>query len=285
MVSGATYDRIDDDGLHVTVDGEARVIAADTVVVCAGQDSVRGLHDALDRESHLIGGADVAAELEPSAQRAIRQGTEVWRRCEDPRRRPPPAGHDRGAHPPRARPRRGRLPAPAVRPAVGSRSATGLGRWPPPASRPAARPRLLAAPRGDGHLVVDVPGWRAPELTGAPLRAYLRRLGYDARSWGFGNQRGRQPAPTSTGSRSRLLELVEQTGRPASLVGWSLGGVVAREVARRHPEAVRRVVTYARPWSAGPPSPRRPAPSRPRPTVRAGGSPSGSTPSHRSACP
>jgi 2,4-dienoyl-CoA reductase (NADPH2) len=75
QVSGATYDRIDDEGLHVTVDGEPRVIACDTVVVCAGQESVRGLYDGLDRPAHLIGGADVAAELD--AKRAIKQGTEV----------------------------------------------------------------------------------------------------------------------------------------------------------------------------------------------------------------
>ena len=75
QVSGATYDRIDDDGLHITVDGTARVIEVDTVVVCAGQDSVRGLYDELDRDAHLIGGADVATELD--AKRAIKQGTEV----------------------------------------------------------------------------------------------------------------------------------------------------------------------------------------------------------------
>jgi 2,4-dienoyl-CoA reductase (NADPH2) len=84
MVSGATYDRIDDDGLHITVDGAPQVVACDTVVVCAGQDSVRGLYDVLDHRSahltagatvHLIGGADVAAELD--AKRAIKQGTEV----------------------------------------------------------------------------------------------------------------------------------------------------------------------------------------------------------------
>lgn len=76
MVSGATYDRIDDEGLHVTIDGVPRVIEADTVVVCAGQDSVRELYDGLDRSGvHLIGGADVAAELD--AKRAIKQGTEV----------------------------------------------------------------------------------------------------------------------------------------------------------------------------------------------------------------
>ncbi|MFE6760177.1 FAD-dependent oxidoreductase [Streptomyces sp. NPDC057684] len=78
MVAGATYDRIDDAGLHVTVDGNSTVIPVDTVVLCTGQDSARGLYDdllAAGREAHLIGGADVAAELD--AKRAIRQGTEL----------------------------------------------------------------------------------------------------------------------------------------------------------------------------------------------------------------
>ena len=77
QVSGATYDLIDEAGLHVTVDGESRLIEVDDVVVCAGQESVRSLYDELvgrdpDRKVHLIGGADVAAELD--AKRAIEQG-------------------------------------------------------------------------------------------------------------------------------------------------------------------------------------------------------------------
>ncbi|MFG2518180.1 FAD-dependent oxidoreductase [Streptomyces sp. NPDC048527] len=78
MVAGATYDRIDDAGLHVTVDGNSTVIPVDTVVLCTGQEPRRGLYDdllAAGREAHLIGGADVAAELD--AKRAIRQGTEL----------------------------------------------------------------------------------------------------------------------------------------------------------------------------------------------------------------
>ncbi|WP_323791009.1 NADPH-dependent 2,4-dienoyl-CoA reductase [Nocardioides sp.] len=74
QVSGASYDLIDDAGLHVTVDGEKRVIAVDHVVVCAGQESVRTL--VVDGSGHyVIGGADVAAELD--AKRAIKQGTEL----------------------------------------------------------------------------------------------------------------------------------------------------------------------------------------------------------------
>ncbi len=78
QVSGATYDRVDDDGLHVTVDGVQRVLDVDHVVLCAGQESVRGLYDALvdaGGDPHLIGGADVAAELD--AKRAIEQGTRL----------------------------------------------------------------------------------------------------------------------------------------------------------------------------------------------------------------
>ena len=79
LLPGVTYDRVDDEGLHITVNGEARVLAVDTVVVCAGQESVRDLYDELaatrDQGLHLIGGADVAAELD--AKRAIDQGTRV----------------------------------------------------------------------------------------------------------------------------------------------------------------------------------------------------------------
>ncbi|OEJ24928.1 NADPH-dependent 2,4-dienoyl-CoA reductase [Streptomyces agglomeratus] len=78
MVAGAAYDRIDDEGLHITVDGEQRLIPVDTVVLCTGQEPRRELYDTLLAAGlpvHLIGGADVAAELD--AKRAIRQGTEL----------------------------------------------------------------------------------------------------------------------------------------------------------------------------------------------------------------
>jgi 2,4-dienoyl-CoA reductase (NADPH2) len=83
-----SYDRIDDEGLHVTVSSrpakgaepvtEQRTYAVDNVVVCAGQESVRTVADALNERGlavHVIGGAEVAAELD--AKHAIRQGTEV----------------------------------------------------------------------------------------------------------------------------------------------------------------------------------------------------------------
>ncbi|MFF4338999.1 FAD-dependent oxidoreductase [Kitasatospora sp. NPDC001540] len=77
-VPGVEYRRIDDDGLHVTVDGEERLLPVDHVVLCAGQEPRRDLLDALRErgvEPHLIGGADLAAELD--AKRAVDQGTRL----------------------------------------------------------------------------------------------------------------------------------------------------------------------------------------------------------------
>jgi 2,4-dienoyl-CoA reductase (NADPH2) len=73
MVSGCEYHAIDDQGLHLTLAGEAQVLDVDHIIVCAGQDPNRQLCDGLEREYHLIGGADKATQLD--AKRAIRQGT------------------------------------------------------------------------------------------------------------------------------------------------------------------------------------------------------------------
>ena len=78
MIPGVVYERIDDAGLHIRVDGEPKLIAADTIVVCAGQEPRRDLESPLRAAGvamTLIGGADVAVELD--ARRAIAQGTEV----------------------------------------------------------------------------------------------------------------------------------------------------------------------------------------------------------------
>ncbi|GAA3722331.1 NADPH-dependent 2,4-dienoyl-CoA reductase [Oceanisphaera sediminis] len=78
MWGGISYRRIDDAGLHITRDGESLCLAVDNVIICAGQQPDRSLQAALEQQGskvHLIGGADVAAELD--AKRAIRQGTEL----------------------------------------------------------------------------------------------------------------------------------------------------------------------------------------------------------------
>ena len=76
--TGRRTSRVDDDGLHLLVDDSHQVVACDTVVVCAGQESVRSLYDdlvAAGVPAHLVGGADLATELD--AKRAIEQGTRV----------------------------------------------------------------------------------------------------------------------------------------------------------------------------------------------------------------
>ena len=75
MIPSCTYDKIDDQGLHITVDGAEKVLDVDNVVICAGQDPMRELVEGLNKPYHLIGGADVAAELD--AKRAIDQGTRL----------------------------------------------------------------------------------------------------------------------------------------------------------------------------------------------------------------
>jgi pimeloyl-ACP methyl ester carboxylesterase len=111
-----------------------------------------------------------------------------------------------------------------------------------------AAPWLLRAPRGDGHPVLVYPGFLATDFSTRPLRRLLKTLGHDARGWGQGR---------NMGARSGALELALQTlrsvhgatGRKASLVGWSLGGIYARELAKMAPEAVRAVVTLGSPFT------------------------------------
>lgn len=112
-------------------------------------------------------------------------------------------------------------------------------------------PRLAGAPRGDGRICLLSPGWKAPEATMFPIGTYLGQLGHDARPWGLGVNNGDVEA-----ARDQLMErvvgLAERSGRSVNLVGWSLGGVVSREVARQRPDHVRRVVTFGTPAIGGP---------------------------------
>lgn len=75
MIPGCSYDKIDDQGLHITVGDNQQVLDVDNVIICAGQDPLRALVEGLNKPHHLIGGADVAAELD--AKRAIDQGTRL----------------------------------------------------------------------------------------------------------------------------------------------------------------------------------------------------------------
>ena len=112
-------------------------------------------------------------------------------------------------------------------------------------------PRLRAMPKGRGELVVVIPGWLAPEWSLAPLVSYLRRLGYNAQSWGLGAPK-MSPPEESERLQPHLDALVARTGQSAHLVGWSLGGVIARETAREMPERVAQVIAFGSPFIGGP---------------------------------
>jgi pimeloyl-ACP methyl ester carboxylesterase len=111
----------------------------------------------------------------------------------------------------------------------------------------ACAPLLPALPHGDGHPVLVLPGLLATDSSTGPLRRILRRLGYPVEGWLLGRNLG----PTSrvaAGLSRRLDDLVQHHGRTVSLVGWSLGGVYARVLARQDPAAVRQVITLGSPF-------------------------------------
>ena len=109
-------------------------------------------------------------------------------------------------------------------------------------------PLLLGAPRGDGHPVLVMPGFLAGDTSTHILRRYLESLGYAAHPW----QLGRNLGPREN-LRERLAARVDaihrEAGRKLSLVGWSLGGIYAREIAKRRPDLVRQVVTMGSPFA------------------------------------
>jgi len=112
-------------------------------------------------------------------------------------------------------------------------------------------PALARQPRGAGDPVLVFPGYGASDASTAVLRGILRGLGHDARGWGIGRNHGDVPdlIPRVTEVAQRCAD---ETGRRVRLVGWSLGGVLAREVARDRPELVERVVTLGSPVVGGP---------------------------------
>ena len=109
-------------------------------------------------------------------------------------------------------------------------------------------PLLMRAPKGDGHPVLALPGFLASDLSMVPLRRYLKELGYDTYAWGMGRNLGGVSSMRGA-MRDRLREIHETTGRKVSLVGWSLGGVYARDLALQMPEMVRCVITLGSPFA------------------------------------
>ena len=109
-------------------------------------------------------------------------------------------------------------------------------------------PLLMQAPRGDGHPVLALPGFLASDLSMAPLRRYLKELGYETHAWNMGRNLGGVYSKRKA-LRDLLTGIYDSAGRKVSVVGWSLGGVYARDLALQLPDMVRSVITLGSPFA------------------------------------
>ena len=110
----------------------------------------------------------------------------------------------------------------------------------------ALRGLLGRLPKGDGHPVLVLPGFMAGDASTRPMRGLLDDLGYEAHGWGL----GRNVRIDTTREREMndvLSRIADKAGRKVSIVGWSLGGVFAREIAKVQPENVRSVISLGSP--------------------------------------
>lgn len=101
------------------------------------------------------------------------------------------------------------------------------------------------------HQIILLPGYGGGDLSLRPLELYLRRCGFNVRTWGLGRNNG-DMSELFPRVRDQVKSEYETQGRPVILLGWSLGGVLAREVTRDHPEWVDEVVTLGTPIIGGP---------------------------------
>ena len=112
-------------------------------------------------------------------------------------------------------------------------------------------PALARLPRGNGEPILILPGYGAGDGSTMILKGYLRLLGYRARGWGLGRNRG-----AASESLPRLLRrlgnLSRRSKQKVAIIGWSFGGYLARELARERPDLVRLVITLGTPVIGGP---------------------------------
>jgi pimeloyl-ACP methyl ester carboxylesterase len=112
-------------------------------------------------------------------------------------------------------------------------------------------PLLKQAPEGDGHPVIVFPGLGAGDLTTAPLRNFLDGQGYETHGWDLGRNLGPREGVLEK-SLEQLADIYNKTKRKVSLIGWSLGGIYAREFAKTMPGMVRSVITLGTPFAGDP---------------------------------
>ena len=116
----------------------------------------------------------------------------------------------------------------------------------------ASAPSLSAiAPRGDGQPVLVLPGLATSDRSTIALRSFLKNLGYPTYGWRLGVNYGPRPG-IEVGLMERLGELSEEHGKKVSVVGWSLGGLYARQMAKLRPDLVRQVITLGSPFQGHP---------------------------------
>lgn len=117
----------------------------------------------------------------------------------------------------------------------------------------ARAPLLARAARGDGRPVLILPGLVNPDWANFAMRRYLRRLGYDARGWGLGPNLGARSVGSGGEKLDRLVhDMFGETGQKVTLIGISLGGMMARLMAHRWPDLVREVITISSPFAGDP---------------------------------
>lgn len=111
----------------------------------------------------------------------------------------------------------------------------------------AMMPSLSLSARGDKHPLLMIPGFLAGDASMAMMKRYLAWMGYQPQTWGLGRNFG-HPEHLFDHLPERLIEIAETAGEPVSLIGQSLGGVFARELAREFPDHVRQVITLGSPF-------------------------------------
>jgi pimeloyl-ACP methyl ester carboxylesterase len=104
---------------------------------------------------------------------------------------------------------------------------------------------FVKLPKGDGRSVIVYPGLIARDWMTWPLRYALRNAGYDVHGWGLGMNCGPREGVLEA-CEAKIAQLAQSSGRPVTLIGWSLGGLMARELAKHNPLTVRDVIT---PWA------------------------------------
>jgi pimeloyl-ACP methyl ester carboxylesterase len=116
----------------------------------------------------------------------------------------------------------------------------------------ASAPYLQLVKRGDGHSVMVLPGYGGNDDSTVVLRRYLTSIGYDARPWNLGRNMGLRHAGGIDDLGGELDNIHRDSGKTVSLIGWSLGGVHARNLAKRAPDQVRQVVALGSPLGRSP---------------------------------